>query len=92
VWRARDGDPWLLSCAIVTAPASAALTPIHDRMPLILRPEDWETWIARDPSDLARLRSLLTPDATARFRAHPVSLLVNDPGNDSPELTRAAEQ
>jgi putative SOS response-associated peptidase YedK len=91
VWRARDGDPWLLSCAIVTAPASAALASIHDRMPLILRPEDWPTWIARDPADLERARDLLAPDPAVRYRAHRVSLLVNDPAHDGPELIRAAE-
>jgi putative SOS response-associated peptidase YedK len=90
VWRAKDGDPWLLSCAIVTAPANAALASIHERMPLILRPEDWSAWIARD-SDPASLRRLLAPDPLARYRAHPVSLLVNDPDHDGPELIRAVE-
>lgn len=91
VWRAHDGAPWLLSCAIVTAPASPALATIHDRMPLILRPEDWETWIARDSADLAPVRRLLAPDPAARYRAHAVSRLVNDPDTDGPELIRAAE-
>ncbi len=89
VWRARESDPWLLSCAIVTAPASAELAAIHDRLPLILRPEDWATWIERDPADLGSVRRLLAPDRAARFRAHPVSLLVNDPAQDGPELIRA---
>ena len=92
VWRACDTDPWLLSCAIVTAPASAALVSIHDRMPLILRPADWETWIARDAPDMERVRGLLAPDPAARYSAHPVSLLVNDPDHDGPELIRPAER
>ncbi len=90
VWRAQDGDPWLLSCAVVTAPASAELARIHDRMPLILRPEDWPTWLARDPAELDRARRLLAPDPSARYRAHSVSLLVNDPDHDGPELIRPA--
>jgi putative SOS response-associated peptidase YedK len=47
VARASDGE-WMVSYAIVTQPAVARITDIHDRMPLILPPELWDEWL--DPS------------------------------------------
>ena len=50
-WRAKDSPPDdqpLESCTIVTTAASTALASLHDRMPVILAPNDYQTWL--DPA------------------------------------------
>ena len=46
-WRQPDGQV-LRSCTIVTCPANALVAPVHDRMPVILGPGDYERWL--DPA------------------------------------------
>lgn len=87
VWRAKDGDPWLLSCSILTEPALGPVERIHDRMPVILHPSRWEAWTDRNLKDAAAARELLRSDPS-HLRLQPVSTLVNSPDNDGPELLR----
>jgi putative SOS response-associated peptidase YedK len=49
VTKTGDGD-WMVSYAIVTRPAAAHIAGIHDRMPLILPPDQYDEWL--DPSRL----------------------------------------
>ncbi len=58
--KARDADP-LLSCAIVTVPANAAVARIHDRMPAILDEDAWPLWLGETASSEAELIGLLQP-------------------------------
>lgn len=44
----QPDDSWLVSYAIVTRPAAPGVVDIHDRMPLIVRPELWDDWL--DPA------------------------------------------
>ena len=75
--RAPDGRP-LVSCTILTTEANALVRPIHDRMPVILDPEDEGPWL--DVGDPARLR----PISADALRANPVGRRVNDVRNDDP--------
>src|SRR5262249_44556825 len=46
VWERSEGEAGpLVSCAIVTTEANAALAPLHERMPVLLAPEDFATWL-----------------------------------------------
>ena len=90
VWRAKDGDPWLLSCSILTEPALGSVERIHDRMPVILHPSRWEAWIERNLKDAAAAREMLLSDPS-QLRLQPVSTLVNSPDNDGPELLREVD-
>ncbi|MDQ3107064.1 MAG: SOS response-associated peptidase, partial [Actinomycetota bacterium] len=61
LWRPADApddaEP-LRTCSIITTAANAALAPIHDRMPAVLSPPDWDLWLDRavtDPSDFRHL-------------------------------------
>ena len=67
--------------AIVTTEANAPMRAVHDRMPVILAPEDWAVWLEAD-DPLALLRP--APDDLLRF--WPVSKAVNSPRNNGPEL------
>ena len=85
-WRPRptDGTPAgepIVSCALLTTGPNAVMAPIHDRMPVILPPGAWETWLdPRTPVDA--LRALLIPYDAQAMRAWPVSTRVNSPRND----------
>ena len=59
-WRdkdvADDDDPaaWLGTVTVLTTDAEPALRAVHDRMPVVLPPEDWAAWVSRDvPADEA---------------------------------------
>jgi putative SOS response-associated peptidase YedK len=43
------------TCAIVTCPANAALAPIHERMPVVIAPEDFGLWLGEARAGAARL-------------------------------------
>ncbi len=80
-WRPESGPP-LLTCAILTTEANELVKPVHNRMPVILEPRHFGTWIDRDVQDPADLALLLRPFAAVRMLAYPVSQLVNSPRND----------
>ena len=64
------------------------MAPIHDRMPVILSPQAWESWL--DPgTDPAELQALLQPFAGGLI-ARQVSTLVNSPAHDGPALIAPA--
>jgi putative SOS response-associated peptidase YedK len=87
VWRdkAQPGAEPLRTCVIVTTRANDLMAPIHDRMPVVLAPEDWSAWLdpATDASAVARL---MVPAPSECFEAFPVSTLVNKVANDGPGL------
>ena len=87
VWRDPENpDADLLrTCAIVTTAANDLMAPIHDRIPVVLDPEDWEQWL--DPSvEADKARSLLVTPPSEWFEVFPVSSRVNNVVNDGPEL------
>ena len=58
----EGGRKWLPTCTIVTTAANSDLAGIHDRMPVILSPADYDTWL--DPSSKpAQLTAMLVPYA-----------------------------
>ena len=77
-WQNAHGE-LLESCAIVTTVASDALTTIHHRMPVILKPEDHDNWLAA-PS------SVLIAAYTGELRTYPISTAVNKVANDDNTL------
>jgi putative SOS response-associated peptidase YedK len=86
-----EGVPPITSCTIITAPANAALEKIHNRMPVILRPEHEAAWLDPGLREPEQLHPLLEPVDAAALQSHPVSRDVNSPRNDSPTLIRAVE-
>ena len=66
------------SCTIVTVDANSLVAPLHDRMPLILAPEDYDAWLAAEAGTLPH-----AVPAEAMV-AYPVSLLVSNAKNDVP--------
>ena len=88
-WRPQSGPP-LLTCALLTTAANDVVRPVHHRMPLILPPSDYGTWIDRGNEDAGRLAGLLRPFPAEAMEAYPVGPTVNDPRNDGPGCLAAA--
>jgi putative SOS response-associated peptidase YedK len=84
IWYAPDGESKLRTCTILTAAANATIAPLHDRMPIILAPEQEQAWLDRtaQPAELVRLLDGISADRTA---LRPVSAAVNDARYDGPE-------
>lgn len=87
----RDGEP-LRSCVIITTKANDALSAIHDRMPVVLEPEDWGRWLDPKVEDADAVTGLLVPAPSEDFVLWPVRPLVNSPGNEGPELVEPAPE
>jgi len=82
----RPGREPLRTCTIVTTTANSLISPIHDRMPVILARAAWAEWLDRAGRDPAPLRPLLRPAPNDLLEIVPVRTLVNDVRNNGPEL------
>jgi putative SOS response-associated peptidase YedK len=101
VWRPaehehRDDGPgwhddWLLTCSIITTDANEVVAPIHDRMPVILAPSEWEAWLDPARSEPTDLMALLRPAATGALEGFPVSTAVNNARLEGRELIERIE-
>ncbi len=69
---------------ILTTEANRKLHPIHPRMPVILAPEAYQTWLDGRPETTERALSLLRPFADEKMAFYRVSRRVNSPRNDDP--------
>jgi putative SOS response-associated peptidase YedK len=86
-WNDPGSGEVVDSCTIVTTSANEVMTPIHNRMPLILAEGDYERWLNREiPGE--EVADLLKP-SHADLEARPVSTAVNSVKNDGPELIDA---
>lgn len=88
-WKAPDGKT-VESCSILTTAPNALLADMHDRMPVILRAEDFELWLDPGFNKTDALRELLKPYDANAMRRHLVSTLVNQVKNDLPECALEA--
>ena len=77
-WHAADGSS-LRSCTIITTAPNAVTAPIHDRMPVILRPEDEALWLDPSVKEASALLPLLVPYPADVMEAYAVSRSVNAP-------------
>ena len=83
VWRDPDGSV-LQTCTILTTTPNELMAPIHNRMPVIVEPEDFDLWLNPEPNPEQGLH-LLRPYPTEKMTAYPVSTTVNNPRNDVPD-------
>jgi putative SOS response-associated peptidase YedK len=81
----RPDGTKLHSCTIITTTANAAVSPTHDRMPVILTEENRKQWLDPNISDFVFLASLLRPYEAEKMLGYEVSPLINKAENDSPE-------
>jgi putative SOS response-associated peptidase YedK len=84
-WKAPEGKT-IYSCSVITTQPNELVQDIHDRMPVILKPEDEKNWLDPSISDTSKLQSLLKPLEPSLMEAYEVSPLVNSPKNNSIQL------
>jgi len=93
-WRDRsmgDDAPWLHSCCVITTQANDTMSPIHDRMPVILEAEDWDEWLnvgagSHTATPIQRITELMIPADPSILIPHWVSTAVNSVRNNHAEL------
>lgn len=88
-WRDPASGSPLESFTIITVAAVAELAEVHDRMPLVLEPTDFERWLTTPPERAGELAALLQPPTGRKWERHPVSTHVNNPRHDAPACAAA---
>ena len=79
-WLGPEGDI-IESCTIITTSPNELVKQVHDRMPVILPPGHYETWL-QNSSPLESLQKLLVPYPADKIKMYKVSTEVNNPQND----------
>ena len=93
-WRPKGSDPdepWLHTASVITTSANATMTPVHDRMPVILPRAMWDRWLDPDNHNIDMLARLLAPAPDDLLTMHAVSTEVNNVRNKGPHLTDPLE-
>jgi putative SOS response-associated peptidase YedK len=90
IWADPEAAQRLYTCSIITTVPNAAIEPIHNRMPVILDPADWDLWLGeRTAPD--ELRPLLRPFSDEELAVYRVGMAVNNVRTDGPELLDPVE-
>ena len=84
-WTGPNGEE-METAAIVTTTANRTLAPIHNRMPVILAPEQFELWLDNANVEPSAATALIKPAPDDLLEAYPVTTDVNRPANDNPKL------
>lgn len=97
IWITPGGEK-LSTCTVITTEPNRLMEPIHNRMPVILKPADEALWLERQPSShthgnhpshLQSLKELLRPYPAEEMQAVPVSTTVNSVKNDTQDCIRS---
>ncbi len=86
-WKDPTSGEWVRTFAIITTDANELVAQIHDRMPLILRPCDYDRWLGNEPDP----RDLMRSFPAEPMRMWPISTRVNKPENDDPSIIEPIE-
>ena len=87
----RTEGKWKVFTIITTEP-NDLIQPIHNRMPVILQPEDEEQWLDVSRTPFTKVRSLLKPYPEELMDAHDVSPIVNSAKYDGPECIQPVSE
>ncbi|MBM4326790.1 MAG: SOS response-associated peptidase [Deltaproteobacteria bacterium] len=83
-WESPEGKI-IESCVILTTNSNNLIQSLHDRMPVIVLPQDYELWLNTAITDTENLKRLFTPHPQEAMEAYEVSVFVNGPSNEDPE-------
>jgi putative SOS response-associated peptidase YedK len=84
-WRSPAGER-LRSFTIVTTTPNELCAELHNRMPVVLKPDVWPLWLGEQPADLPRLKALLAPYPSDEMSCWPLSTRVGNVKNNDPSL------
>ncbi|MCW5936229.1 MAG: SOS response-associated peptidase [Fimbriimonadaceae bacterium] len=83
-WQGPEG--LLETCTVITTEPNEVVARVHDRMPAVLHPEDYEDWLEAGPEEAPRLMALLRPLAVEETVLTEVGRAVGNPRNEGPSL------
>jgi len=86
-WKEPASGEWIRTFAIITTDANELVVDIHDRMPVILAPNDYARWLSEEPDP----RDVMRPFPADLMRMWPISTRVNKPENDDPSIVEPIE-
>jgi putative SOS response-associated peptidase YedK len=86
-WKEPFSGEWIRTFAVITTNANELVAQIHNRMPLILGPQDYTQWLSEELNP----RELMRPFPSAPMRMWPISTWVNKPENDDPSIVEPIE-
>jgi putative SOS response-associated peptidase YedK len=72
--------------AIITTTPNELCAELHNRMPVVLKPETWAVWLGEKPADPSDLKALLAPFPSEEMTCWPVSPRVGNVKNNDPSL------
>ena len=81
-WKEPATGEWIRTFCVITVPANEMVSAIHDRMTAILKPGDYDAWLAEDGNPTEMLR----PYPSEPMTMWPISTRVNSPKNDDAAL------
>lgn len=84
-WRSPEGER-IRSFTIATTTPNELCAKLHNRMPVVLKPEAWPAWLGEEPADPTRLKALLAPYPSDNMICWPVSPRVGNVKNNNPSL------
>ena len=82
-WNDAEGRP-INSFSIITTTPNSLMENLHNRMPVILSPENEATWLQEN--NVEQLQKLLFPFDSKKMDAYPVSTKVNSPANNDEDI------
>ncbi|WP_040492193.1 SOS response-associated peptidase [Ilumatobacter nonamiensis] len=92
-WKDTEAEPdedgavrWLHSATVVTTAANATMTPVHDRMPVLVPQSRWSEWLDPSNDDIESLSTLFDMSGDTSLDMHPVSTDVNKVSNNRADL------
>jgi putative SOS response-associated peptidase YedK len=84
-WGGPDGKSPVETCSLITTEANELCAEVHDRMPVILDPGNYDAWLDFGNGDTASLQTLLKPLAADRMTTRPVNKYVSNARNEGEE-------
>ncbi|HNN48959.1 MAG TPA: SOS response-associated peptidase family protein, partial [Marmoricola sp.] len=82
----QDPDQFRWTCTILTTAAEESLAAIHDRMPVLLTPGQYDAWLDPANNDPQELLRLIAATPTGLLESFPVSTEVSNARNNGPAL------
>jgi putative SOS response-associated peptidase YedK len=89
-WKEPSGQ-WVRSCSILTTTPNAVTSAVHDRMPVILDPCDYDLWLDPGMTNVEAASEMLNPCDARLMRCYPVSTRINRVANDDEECSAPVE-
>jgi len=89
-WKDPSGN-WLKTCSILTTTPNAVTSVVHDRMPVILDPDNYDLWLDPGMTDAGAVSEMLKPYDPRQMRCYPISNRINYVANDDEACSARVE-